>query len=306
MTSQTDPSATRPLVSVIIPTQNRSRLLKRSVLSVFGQTYSNVEVIVVDDKSDEDIGAELATLKAAVKPLRIVRNVRAVGAQRSRLIGAQTATGSVVALLDSDDWWAPTKVEVQVAALEARPGALVSCRSTLATNGKVVPVSPIAERERVEDFLYVRGGFLQSSTFLASRELMIEGLANNLQGCHDDPCLAMYLWGRGVPIVQLKQALVHYDDFPREDRVSTSIERVQRRLSWWKAASAGWSPEAKAGYLLRETVRGYLKIGNRTDAIKTLVSSYHPRLEKILYIKTVGAIAFGGSPRRFFTRAKAV
>jgi glycosyltransferase involved in cell wall biosynthesis len=102
-------------VSVVIPTRNRPDLLIRAVKSALAQTYSNLEVVVVIDGPDR---ATEAALEALADPrVTIVPLLQNVGGSEARNIGARTAKGEWIALLDDDDEWLATKLERQFAAL---------------------------------------------------------------------------------------------------------------------------------------------------------------------------------------------
>jgi hypothetical protein len=92
-----------PFFSVIIPTYNRSALLREALQSVFSQEYTDYEVIVVDDGSAEDIGALVREFGDCVTYLR--QESRGPGAARN--LGIAHATGEYIAFLDSDDLWFP-------------------------------------------------------------------------------------------------------------------------------------------------------------------------------------------------------
>lgn len=111
-----------PLVSAIIPTYNRARLVTDAVESILGQTYPEVEIIVVNDGSTDDTLSRLARYRGRT---RIISQKNA-GPAAARNRGIAAATGELVAFLDSDDVWLPEKLERQVAILE-RAGSSVPC-----------------------------------------------------------------------------------------------------------------------------------------------------------------------------------
>ncbi len=105
-------TGTAPAVSVVIPTRNRPRQVTRAVRSALAQTCADLEILVVDDASTDDVGAVLAPL--AEPRLRVLRHDRRRGACAARNTGIAAARGRFVALLDDDDEWLPGKLAAQV------------------------------------------------------------------------------------------------------------------------------------------------------------------------------------------------
>ncbi len=110
------------LVSVIIPTYNRAGIISRTIENVFEQTYSNFEIIVVDDGSADDTQA---TLRQFGSRIRVINQLNA-GPSAARNRGIEAARGEIIAFQDSDDLWMPTKLARQVSILE-RVGSAVPC-----------------------------------------------------------------------------------------------------------------------------------------------------------------------------------
>jgi glycosyltransferase involved in cell wall biosynthesis len=128
-----------PLVSVIIPTYNRAGLIGQAIGNVFDQTYTNLEVIVVDDGSTDDTAR---VLDEFARRIRVVSQGNA-GPAAARNRGAEMARGEIIAFQDSDDAWMPGKLERQVALLE-RAGPSVPCclcNATMYFTGRPVTTS---------------------------------------------------------------------------------------------------------------------------------------------------------------------
>ncbi len=104
-------------VSVIIPTYNRKEVLQRALRSVFQQTHSPKEIIVVDDGSTDGTAQMVQSKFPGV--IYIYQKNRGVSNARNK--GIVTATGDWIAFLDSDDEWLPTKLEKQIEALYKHP-----------------------------------------------------------------------------------------------------------------------------------------------------------------------------------------
>src|SRR5690349_17003226 len=102
-----------PAVSIIIPTFNRSSRLINAIESALRQTYTDFEIMVVDDGSTDDTRERL---KPYVGRIRYVYQQNR-GASAAKNKGIALATGKWVSILDDDDEWLPTKLECQLEAL---------------------------------------------------------------------------------------------------------------------------------------------------------------------------------------------
>ena len=120
----TTPVATdRELVSVIIPTFNRSSMLQQTLDSVRRQTLPAHEVVVVDDGSTDETPELMARLMRGWNNLRYLRFPSNRGADRARQAGFEESHGDYIVFLDSDDVWLPAHLERCVGAFRARPKA---------------------------------------------------------------------------------------------------------------------------------------------------------------------------------------
>lgn len=109
-----------PLVTVVIPAYNAEKTLIETLLSVSNQTYEWLEILVVDDGS-QDRTYELASEYCREDPrVKILRQENG-GVARARNHGIREATGSYIAPIDADDLWHPRKIELQVQALRNLP-----------------------------------------------------------------------------------------------------------------------------------------------------------------------------------------
>ena len=109
----------RPLVSVCIGAYNREGYIRETLDSVFAQTYPNMEVIVVDDASTD---RTVEVIRGYGERVRLVQRASNSGiCPVTRNQAAREARGEFIAFLDSDDAWYPSKIEKQVAFLEAHP-----------------------------------------------------------------------------------------------------------------------------------------------------------------------------------------
>src|SRR4051794_39355991 len=128
-----------PSVSVVIPTRGRPDLVTRAIQSALSQTRPPHEIVVVIDGPDQDTLRAIADLRESrVRVLELPTNG---GASAARNAGIRASVSDLIAFLDDDDEWLPTKLEVQVAHWVAHPkrsqlvlGSVVEWRSGTTTN----------------------------------------------------------------------------------------------------------------------------------------------------------------------------
>jgi glycosyltransferase involved in cell wall biosynthesis len=107
---------TAPTVSIIVPTFNRLKYLRPAVDSVLAQSFRDWELIIADDGSDEETRTYLSTL-ALLPGVKVVWRPHTGNLAAMRNTALREARGEFVAFLDSDDLWAPCKLEAQVRSL---------------------------------------------------------------------------------------------------------------------------------------------------------------------------------------------
>ncbi len=110
-----------PLVSVIVITHNRKHLVKEAIDSVLNQTFTDYELIVVDDGSTDGTADFVEQNYGGV--LKVLRRPNG-GPAAARNFGAAAASGSLLAFLDDDDVYTPTKLDAQVALFAAEDESL--------------------------------------------------------------------------------------------------------------------------------------------------------------------------------------
>ena len=139
-----------PRVTVVIPTYNRGPMVREAIESVLGQTYPSFELIVVDDGSTDDTMAQLGKYRSR---LRLFSQARK-GVSAARNVGAGQARGSLLAFLDSDDLWRPTKLAFQADFMELHPEIAV-CQTDEIWIRNGVRVNPRAIHRKPEGDIFL-------------------------------------------------------------------------------------------------------------------------------------------------------
>jgi len=139
---QTDKKAPcEDLVSVIMPTYNRAGFLRRSIQSCFEQTHQAVEVLVVDDGSDDNSGEVIAAMQKEYGEERLRYFYQQnQGPSAARNTGLRYARGRYIQFLDSDDYLHPEKFGRQIGAMKKKgvPAAICGFRYVDAVTGKFI------------------------------------------------------------------------------------------------------------------------------------------------------------------------
>ena len=147
----------REKVSVIITTYKGAKKLRRAILSVLGQTYSNVELIVVDDNNPETIErADTEKVMAAFEnneSVHYIRHEKNKNGAVARNTGIRVATGEYIAFLDDDDFFLPDRVGICVEALDNSDYVACYTKSILISNGKVKRINRVKNNPSCKDVL---------------------------------------------------------------------------------------------------------------------------------------------------------
>ena len=134
------------LVSVIIPCFNAQSTIETAIQSLLNQTYSKLEIIIVDDASTDKSPEIVKKLQGLDNRIRYIKLPENKGAYHARNIGLKASKGRFITTHDSDDWSHPQKIELQVAALTEKRKTKASVSHWARCNGNLE-----FQRWRIED-----------------------------------------------------------------------------------------------------------------------------------------------------------
>lgn len=157
-------------ISVIIPTFNREKLVGDSIKSVLNQSYKNLEVIVVDDGSEDNTKQEIDKIKDnRIKYIKLKKNY---GASTARNIGIKIAVGQYISFQDSDDFLYPYKLEKQMINIINKKSNLDFCKIKVIFNSSYNLFYPNERQEKsilkgnIFKELISRGNFISTQSIL--------------------------------------------------------------------------------------------------------------------------------------------
>lgn len=122
------------MISVVIPTYNREKLIERAIRSVMNQTYKDIEIIVIDDASTDNTEQVVKNIKYS--NIKYFKQNENGGACRARNRGIKESNGDYIAFLDSDDEWDKNKLERQITFLKEKKADIVVCNYYYSKNNK--------------------------------------------------------------------------------------------------------------------------------------------------------------------------
>ncbi|MFQ7262795.1 MAG: glycosyltransferase family 2 protein [Acutalibacter sp.] len=168
------------LVSVVIPTYKRFDTLSRAIKSVTFQTYSNIEILVVDDNEPGDnysCGVRKMVSDLKISNLRLITQERHINGAAARDAGIMEAKGEYIAFLDDDDMWLPNKIEKEIDFIRGLPDQVgaVSNRKVFYKDGRIDHVSEEWKADANQNFKVISKQLnIQTCTLLIKRECLDE------------------------------------------------------------------------------------------------------------------------------------
>lgn len=171
-----------PLVSIIIPTYNRERFLHRSIDSVLQQTYTNWELLIIDDRSTDNTKNVVDKYLRRDRRIKYLKNMHKKGPAGARNQGVEQAKGEYIAFLDSDDEWKPWHVKAIIEEFKKNPDVhWIYADYERLKEGKIVVKSVFEESWKGKKKIQVeeRGRL----TILADKNLLTKALKYSLYAC---------------------------------------------------------------------------------------------------------------------------
>lgn len=160
------------LVSIVMATYNGEKYLREQLDSIIEQTYKNIELIVVDDCSQDSTLDILVAYQASHNFIKIYRNESNMGVSQTFSFGITKAIGDYVAFCDQDDVWLPNKIEILISEVGDN---LLICSPFIAVDSKLCTLNkdvPISKLPRVCFADYLIGNNVTGCCAMISRELI--------------------------------------------------------------------------------------------------------------------------------------
>jgi teichuronic acid biosynthesis glycosyltransferase TuaG len=219
------------LVSIVIPTHNRSSFISRALSSVLKQTYRNWEAIIILDNCTDNT-QEILSNYMHDKRVRMIHLKKKVGAAEARNVGMKTAKGGYISFLDDDDEWHPQKLAKQVEVFQkGMKVCIVGCNCQFTTKYGTYK-SSFAKKVNFDTMLYRNG--VGSFTFCLTKKKYIESVSieKDLKACQDWDLWLKIFQKTGLNGFVIPEILAYRDLSHNLPRLTTTLEEANE--SHWK------------------------------------------------------------------------
>lgn len=268
-------------ISIIIPVYNSEKTVSRAIESILGQTYAEIELILVDDGSTDCSGMICDRYAAENANIKVV-HVMNGGVSKARNIGLSYAIGKYVGFVDSDDWVEPEMYSVLVGLMEANEAQMVTCEMSneilgcdigdlrnqkvgIVDNGAV----EIIRGMEMYSSVYYRheiGGYLCNKLF--RKQFIVEKLNEEISQCEDFLFVLGYL--KHIELfVHIPQKFYHYQRNNEEENYQYS-ERTLSLLPAYEKILKIYEEKAKkyAADIRKHVLKNYLNFRARYKTIR--------------------------------------
>ncbi len=241
------------LISVIMAAYNAEKTIAQAIESVLSQTYSNIELIVVNDCS-QDHTTEV--IRSFIDPrVRLIENKLNMGVSLTRHAGILAAKGEWIAILDSDDMWTADKLEKQIRMQERTKAELLYTGSAFINEDGSHINWTLHVPETLEYRDLLKQNLLSNSSSLVKKELFLQNETMN-DGLHEDFACWLKVLKNGRKAYGIDEPLLIY-------RLSASSKSGNKlhaaRMNWNTYRAVGLNIFSAFYYMALYTINGLRK-----------------------------------------------
>ncbi len=229
----------KPLVSIITPLYNSEAFIDQTIKSILNQTYSNWELLLIDDCSTDNtiqIATKYVTTNSNIK---LLQNKTNSGAAISRNNGITEAKGDYIAFLDADDLWKPKKLEVQVQFMQTN-NCDVSFSSYEQINEAGQPLNKFVKALPTLSYhKYLKTNYIGNLTGMYNVNTLGKITAPNLRKRQDWLLWLSAIKKSGKPALGVQESLAYYR--VRANSISSNKLELLKHNYWVYKKGLGFS-----------------------------------------------------------------
>lgn len=287
------------LITVVIPSYNRKTILGRTLNSVLNQTYSNLEVIIVDDNSDD--GTYELFCNHEDKRVKVVKHQINKGGASARNTGIRMAKGEFIAFLDSDDEWVKDKVEKQLKHFEKVGDDNTILFAQIALDkieeSRLLPKDDNFNRqEHISDYLFLKNGLISTDLLFMKTKLAREVMFTENLMRHQDYDFVLNAFSKGKQFGYLHEVLAIWHR-SGNDRMGKMID-YELSYTWACENRKLFTHDAFVGFILRDVINQVTRKKFSYKGLKFLVKLYKNKDIAFIQLINNGIRIFGINPKQ--------
>ena len=246
----------KPLISILMAAYNSEKTIRYAIESVLAQTCPDWELLIVDDCSADNT---LSIAGSYRDPrIRVFRNRANSGVSLTRKMGLDAAEGEWIAVLDSDDIWAPDKLEKQLCFAQSRGADLVFTGSAFITESGSLIDWQLHVPESLGYRELLKQNLVSNSSVLVKSSLYRQYYVTN-DRVHEDYALWLRITGAGTTAFGIDEPLLYYR-LIRPSRSSNKLKAAKMR--WNTYRFSGLDCVTSSYYMCWYAVKGVMKYGH--------------------------------------------
>ena len=256
------------LISVVMPAYNAEKTIAKAIQSARVQTYSDIEVIIVDDCSQDETVKIAASYAKKDNRIKVFQNQTNMGAAFARNRGVEEAGGDWIAFLDSDDRWVPSKLEKQSDILIKNPLCPLYYTGSAFENDEGTKCSyilSVPEHLKYRDLL--KQNLISCSSVLVKKEALMKFPMKSDPMIHEDLAAWLKILKDGSEAVGINEPLLIY----RISSKSKSVNKLRAaRMQWrtYQAAGIGYWKSMRYFFTYAwRNIKKYLRIFSAFERI---------------------------------------
>ncbi len=284
-----------PMFSVILPTFNRAKLLRRAIQSVVQQTYENWELIIIDNFSEDGTQEVIKSFDQTKIKFLQIKNNGVIGSSRN--LGIENAIGNYIAFLDSDDWWSKNKLQTSLNFFKNQEVDVIY-HNCIRKEGSISKSTNCRSlNKNVYEDLVLNGNTLVTSSVIVSR-----GVFKSLKFSEEEEHIGWEdydLWTKiayhDFKFKFISEDLGYYsigsDNFDNPTRVLLNIDRIYKHILkpykelkkidniWWPDYTKGIAFLALKKY--KKSINSFLKVIFKKSPLLPKIKSIYLIVTKI-------------------------
>lgn len=279
----------RLLVSVIIPCYNSSNTIQQTLKSVIHQSFTDFEIIIIDDASDDIQKTEAIIDSFNDVRIRLIRHQENKNGAVARNTGIQAAKGDYIAFLDADDEWERNHLEISIKTLKSTNSDLSYSRCKMITTPPYIylPRKAISHNQKISEYLFVDGEVMYTPSLVVKKNIALKILFNEKLIRHQDYDFLLRfesLKGK-ISYIPIQTVIVHWENNNPKKKGGT----WDFSLKFIKEYNKFFTSKATSKFIFKFVILPLLEENKRWKAIKVLhteTSIFHFNLKDFYFFSS--------------------